>query len=444
VFATLLWTIWPDGVMRQIFFILATTTWVMTLAINASPFMRFDGYFLLSDMLDFPNLHERSGACARWWVRRRFFGLQEPVPEPTFTAPQRRGLVGFALFVWIYRLTVFLGIALLVYHAFYKPLGVVLFILEIGFFIVRPVWMETRYLLTKIGLMRLAWDAFVVLFLVLGLLVWLIPVTSEVTAPAVMIAEREQAVFAPMPGQVREVLVKGGQRVAAGDPLMTLDSPELELRAYNASVELASARAEYLRGVATTRQEERTRVLIEQVNEALAEERAVEEERERLVLRATTAGVIRDLKAELTVGRWVNPRDLMMRIVTQDNAAVEAYVTDSQIGALQIGQPVKFIPDVPGMASIQGTVAAIDKTGTKQLQRQLLAAPHGGAVASVIDKKGQIVAKDAAYRVLITPSQRTSLDFVTRGTVRIETDLTVVAENFIYKALSILIRESGL
>ena len=48
--------------LRSALFFLATTSWVLTLAINASPFMRFDGYFLLSDTLDLPNLHARSFA----------------------------------------------------------------------------------------------------------------------------------------------------------------------------------------------------------------------------------------------------------------------------------------------------------------------------------------------------------------------------------------------
>ena len=67
---------------QNVFFVLASTTWVVTLAINLSPFMRFDGYFVLSDLLGFPNLHERSFACARWWMRTTFFGLDEPMPEP--------------------------------------------------------------------------------------------------------------------------------------------------------------------------------------------------------------------------------------------------------------------------------------------------------------------------------------------------------------------------
>ena len=62
-------------------FLLATTTWVSTVLINASPFMRFDGYFLLSDFLQMPNLHACAFALARWDLRERLFALGEPAPE---------------------------------------------------------------------------------------------------------------------------------------------------------------------------------------------------------------------------------------------------------------------------------------------------------------------------------------------------------------------------
>ena len=98
---------------------------VLSLALNASPFMRFDGYFIASDLLDFPNLHERSGAIARAWLRRKLLGWKEPDPEPV-TPRQRRALVVFALFTWLYRLVVFAGIAVAVYLMFFKVLGIFL------------------------------------------------------------------------------------------------------------------------------------------------------------------------------------------------------------------------------------------------------------------------------------------------------------------------------
>ncbi len=105
VFSTFLWALSPEGAAKSVFFVLASSTWIMTLAINLSPFMRFDGYFVLSDLLDFPNLHERSSACARWWLRRAFFGLEEPMPEPQLRPHQRAGLIAFAYITWLYRLT---------------------------------------------------------------------------------------------------------------------------------------------------------------------------------------------------------------------------------------------------------------------------------------------------------------------------------------------------
>ena len=58
--------------LRSGAFVLATTTWVMTLVLNARPFMRFDGYFLLSDAINTPNLHERAFAQGRWSSSRRW------------------------------------------------------------------------------------------------------------------------------------------------------------------------------------------------------------------------------------------------------------------------------------------------------------------------------------------------------------------------------------
>ena len=79
---------------------MANAGWVLSLALNVSPFMRFDGYFILSDLLDFPNLHERAGAAARAWLRRTLLGWNEPDPEP-LSPRLRRGLVAFALCTFV-------------------------------------------------------------------------------------------------------------------------------------------------------------------------------------------------------------------------------------------------------------------------------------------------------------------------------------------------------
>ena len=116
--ATLFWSFAPEGNVKGALFFLATTAWVLTVAVNASPFMRFDGYFILSDTLDYPGLHERAGNWAKRWLRWHLLGLEDPIPDnvsPAFA----RFLTLFAFATWVYRLLLFVGIALVVYNVFY-------------------------------------------------------------------------------------------------------------------------------------------------------------------------------------------------------------------------------------------------------------------------------------------------------------------------------------
>ncbi len=444
IFSTLLWTVTPEGPTKHVLFILATTTWVMTLAINASPFMRFDGYFVTSDALDFPNLHERSGAAARWWLRRTFFGLHESLPEPTFTDGQRAGLVVFAFVTWIYRLVVFLGIALMVYYLFFKILGIVLMFLELIWFIFKPVWSEVSYLWKQRAKVSLRISPISMVFGLVLLVVWLVPVTNQMTAPAVLRAAHEQPVFAPFAAQIKSVEVRPGEIVEPDQVLVTLEAPELAVRAQKAAISLASARAESLTSAASGKLQERRLVLLEQIAEALAEQKSVEEETERLVVRATIRGAVRDMSPHIVPGRTIGTRELMMRIAGQAPATIEAYVSESNIEAVQLGQVVKFVSSRADAASVRGVVKSIDTTGTKQISRALLVSPHGGDIPAVLDRRGNAQAQVPVYRVLIEPVGDVGyLHSIERGTVRIETSLVLVAQNFASRAMSILLRESG-
>ena len=195
--ATLAWNFLPDGPVRAATFLLATTTWIATLAINASPFMRFDGYFLLSDAWGLPNLHQRAFALARWRLRRDLLGLDD-VPPEDFPAPRRRALMVFAGLTWLYRLVLFLSIAFLVYHLFFKALGVLLLAVELGWFIARPIVGELAVWWRRRGELR--WGRETRRSTVLAVLlvaVLFVPWQRDVSSPAVLGALQSQGLYAP-------------------------------------------------------------------------------------------------------------------------------------------------------------------------------------------------------------------------------------------------------
>ena len=443
-FATLLWAITPEGGAKHVLFILATTTWVMTLAVNASPFMRFDGYFVLSDALDFPNLHERSGACARWWLRRRFFGLHEPLPEPTFTPWQRVGLVAFAGITWLYRLVIFLGIALMVYHLFFKILGIVLMLAELVWFIIRPVWSEVAYLWRQRAQVHLQIVPISSVLALLLTIVWLVPVSNQMTVPAVLRVAQEQPVYAPFAAQIKSVEVRPGQLVEPGQVLVVLDAFDLGMRAQKAAIALASARSESLTSAVSGKLQERRLVMLERIAEAVAEQRSIEEEAERLVVRAGIRGVVRDMSNQIVVGRTIGSKELLLRVTAPGPAVIEAYVGESSIDTVHVGQEVNFVSSRAGAPSIKGVVKSIDTTGSKQVSRSLLVSPHGGDIPAVLNKRGGAEAQEPVYKVLIEPlGDVGTVPSIERGAARIETNLVVVAQNFMTRGLSILLRESG-
>jgi len=141
--ATFAWAILPDGGLKSVAFFIATTSWISSLAINVSPFMRFDGYYVFADWLKAENLQPRSFALARWKVRETFFGLNHKPPEEL--NPSRRWIfISYAWLTWLYRFFLFIGIALLVYHLAFKVLGIILFIIEIYWFIMAPIVREIK------------------------------------------------------------------------------------------------------------------------------------------------------------------------------------------------------------------------------------------------------------------------------------------------------------
>ncbi len=445
VFATLGWALAADGPLKSVLFLLATTTWITTLALNASPFMRFDGYFLLSDAIDMPNLHERSFALARQALRRYFFGLDDPLPEAGLSPRRRAWLIAFACGTWIYRFVLFLGIAIAVYHLFFKLLGLILMAVEIGWFIVRPLWREFTELRRRRAELVPHWRRIGAVAAVVIAVVWLGPVSFQLQAPALVRAAQVQTVFAPVPAEITEVAVTNGQSVQAGELLARLASPELVARRAKAEARAQALQLELLRARASAAQSEKQTITEQQLAEALADRQGADAELARLELRAQSAGTVRDLAADVVAGRWVNSRQPLLRVVSADTV-IEAFVSESQVRAVEAGQKIRFYPAQAGGDSLVGHVVAIDASAAREVAHPLLASTHGGDIAATQDRtsrSGQI-AHDARYRVEISPEAgEGSASEVVRGTVRIRAGAFWAAQDLLSRVTSLLVRESG-
>ncbi len=443
VLALLAWSLLPDGALRTAAFMLASATWITTLAVNLNPFMRFDGYFLLSDLWGMDNLQGRAFALCRWRLREVLFGYGAPPPEPLPRPLERRLLVwGFA--AWLWRAALFLAIALAVYHLFFKLLGIVLMLVELVWFIGLPIGRELKEWWQRRGeahAPRLVLSLAVAAAILLALLT---PWRSQVEMPALLESARITAVHTALPARIVSLHVQDGQPVRAGDPLLTLESPDLDAQQAIARQEIHILQQQLRRQAARSETIGDVAVLEQNLAEALAHYRGLAEQRERLQLRATFAGTVRDLAPNLQPGRWV-ARELPLMKVVADQAQVRGYLAEEELTRLQVGAPGRFLADTtplrPGLAV---RLEEIDRTAASVIEQPSLASLHGGPVAARHNEHGQLQSVQAQYGVRLGLAEAgVAPTYPVRGIVVAEGHAQSLLGRAWRRVAALAVRESG-
>ena len=438
--ATLGWALCEPGDVRQALFFLATTSWALSLALNASPFMRFDGYFILSDLLDFQNLHERSSALARHWLRHTLLGWNDPDPEH-FAPVKRRLLIAFAVVTWVYRLTVFLGIAAAVYFMFFKLLGIVLFLVEMAWFVLRPFVQEFRVWYARADDIstRRKWGAAVALsalLLALGT-----PWSLSVQAPAYAHSERVHVLFSPTPALLTRLPMVGGP-VRKNALLMEFSQPESALRGQVAQVGTVALDSQ-LAGLGAMPLGEEKRSTLEQQRAVKQQQLMAEsQEQARLQLRAPFDGVLTDLDPELAAGAWVSSHQPLGVVLDPQHWSAEAFVGQAERLRIHTGSRVRFYPQDTPLQTVEGEVTSIDTGKTIALPHTLLSSRFGGPLPVLADANG-LTPRDALYRVRIQLATAPRALAVQRGSIHIEAQAHSWLLDALYGGLSVLVREAS-
>ncbi|WP_454867273.1 biotin/lipoyl-binding protein [Pseudomonas farris] len=393
--ALLAWSLLPDGPGRTAAFMLASATWITTLVINLNPFMRFDGYFLLSDFWEVDNLQGRAFALCRWRLREFLFGYAAPAPEP-WSPKMQRCLLVWGYGAWLWRAALFLGIALAVYHLFFKVLGIFLMLVELVWFIFLPILSEWRQWWSR---REQAHAPRVLLsgLALLGLLLLLaLPWRSAVELPTMLEAGRASALHAPAAARVKTVNVHDGQIVAQGDVLIELESPDLDSRQAIVRREIQIQQLQMRRQAGRSETAADAGIVEQRLAEAVAEYRGLAAQRERLLLRAPHGGKVRDLLPQLTIGRWLSTKDPLARVV-EDGARLRGYLAEAELWRVAPGASGRFIADDPMHPAIKVQLSEIDTNGVAYIDQEALTSDHHGPIAVRRDQHQRAEPVQAQY-----------------------------------------------
>ena len=328
--AMIAWTMLPPGLGRAACFNLVLLCGVSTLLFNANPLLRFDGYYVLGDLLGIASLDQRSRRYMLYLIQRHGFGLHA-VESPVVAPGEAKWLLGYGLMAMIYRVGVMLAIAVLVAQ-FYLGLGVVLAAWAIAQMVLWPMLRGLHYLATAPALRRRRGRAWAVTAGALGLigaLLFVVPVPHATMAQGVVWVPDETVLRARADGFVERLMAAPDSEVEAGQPLVALEDlvAEAQVAVLRAQVAVMENRFNAVNLIDRAQ----ARLVEEQLTRSRAQLARAEQRNRDLVLVASRAGRFVVPTAHLLPGRFVRQGELLGYVIGAADVGIRVVVPQSEI-----------------------------------------------------------------------------------------------------------------
>ncbi len=332
-FALLLWLAVEPGLLRDAALAVMLIAGVSTLFFNGNPLMRYDGYFILADVLDLPNLAPRSASYWAHLFRKWLYG--EDREAPALAPGERSWLLFYGIASLAYR--VFIAFAIVLWLAGISALlaGIAALILAFGFFLLpggrflRNVTGNVQGARQGRRARRIAWTAATAALLGLFVLPW----PAQVIADGVVWLPDNARVRPETEGFVVRLLAEDGSQVSVGQPLVELQDDELAAERDRLFAQLAKLRSEQFGSL--VREPGRARNLAEALESVQAALALNETRMQALVVRAGSSGRLVIPRPADLPGSFVPRGHDIGFILADTTTTVRAAVAQQDIGLVR-------------------------------------------------------------------------------------------------------------
>jgi putative peptide zinc metalloprotease protein len=324
--AALLWLhAEPGSTLRQLSYNATFMASVATVLFNANPLLRFDGYYMLSDLLEVPNLYDRATRHLQWLVQRYVFGMTNVQPV-TSRRRERAILAVFGVSSQVYRFLVLAGIILFIAGKFFA-IGVILAAWSLLAWLLFPLAKFLHWLVTSPALhehrARAAVSSLLGAALTLAV-IGAVPMPDHRRAAGVVEGADRLDLAIQTEGFVTQVLVETGDYVRPGQVILTADNPQLRAEHEERAALLKRLRLEHFEAVATD--QVKANVATAQIQAVQEEITEIEQRLDKLVLRSPRQGILVGGLMQQWVGQYLKSGKVVAQIVDLQTVRVTALV----------------------------------------------------------------------------------------------------------------------
>jgi putative peptide zinc metalloprotease protein len=385
-----LWLALEPGLGRALAWDVMVLAGLTTIFFNANPLLRYDGYFILADVVEIPNLGTRAN---RWWqyLAERFaFGVRQ-AERPLATRSEQRWFIGYAPLAYVYRLFVSLTIAWLVAQQFLL-IGVVIALWAVGLGV---VWPLTKGLWALATAARFAGRGGRIVgalggaVLAVGAGLFVLPWPHHTVTEGVLWLPERAILRAGSDGFVHQVLHRPGAMLAPGDAVLEAVAPALSAR-----IESQAARVEEVRAQFDAAWGSAAVARAQQLEQDLAREAGtlarLRDDAARLTLRSPVAGELLLDRADDLPGRWVRQGEVMGYLRTGEPPLVRLVLPQGDVDLVRLSTLAVTVRPAQDLSLVwPATLKRSTPAAARQLPSAALGALGGGPVVTdPRDEKG--------------------------------------------------------
>ncbi|NMT65002.1 zinc metalloprotease [Marinobacter orientalis] len=398
VIALFVWLAAEPGIVRAGAFNVMMIGGLSTVLFNGNPLLRFDGYYVLSDILNIPNLGARSNKYLLYLIQHYLFGMRE-VESVATSKGEARWFIVYGISAFVYRMIIMVAIALFVATQFFF-IGILLAALAVLNAVVLPLFKGIKYLFSAHELGQNRRRAKLVSFgavATLGLLLFVIPARHVTESQGVFSLGEGGAVINTAAGFVAELPLESGTLVEVGTTLLLLEDEELDTQVRSLGAELREFQNSF--AAVNLFDQVQANILKEQIARTEATLAHYLSRQEGLTIKARRAGIFILPSSTDLLGRYVSEGKTIAYVVPVQVREAQVVVSSDRSSLVSDDtQSVEVRVEGAIDQLIEAKILRQAPSALISLPSAVLSSEGGGSVAVNPQKDGQLEPLQKHYR----------------------------------------------
>lgn len=417
--AAIVWINSTPGFVSALSYYLCTVALISTVLVNGNPFIRFDGYYILSDMFRIHNLQTRAVEAWNKIFDRVFLGIKISYEKTVENFGKNFVLIYlYGISAFVYRIFLYTSIVLLIYFMFAKALGIVLAILEIQVLFIGPIKNQVKRIKT---LRQSTGKKYLIAPFILALILlvlFIIPLPWSVAIPCTVQSANSFMIYMPEEGCYKSS-IDDGSYVKKGQIVAQFNNPYLEWILREERLKLKSSKIELDQILSDPKGLEMAKIKAEQIQRMNGNISDLERKILSLSIKAPFSGVFVLSDRNLKQDKWFKKGDLFGLLEDPEHEEIVAYAEEADIVNIYPGDKAVITLN-KDISKYNSVVNSVDKVPVIEWEPSPLLDTFGGQLQVVkTDNYNHLIPAARYYQITLLSDSKIPIGRTGMANIRI-------------------------